>query len=209
MGRARAAPGAQIALSDPQFIFGYGSLAARPARPARRRERGFNPQGFIADLPGFARGWGVAMDNRRDLPGYKYYTGPGGDRPAVYVAFLDLRETEAPGQGTNGLCLPVQAHQLAQLDLRERNYARLDVSDRVDAGGARVWAYVGSADGRERLAQGLRTGAAVIDAGYLQTVQAAFGALGRRELQEAQASFDPGDIPVIELMRHELADAAE
>jgi Gamma-glutamyl cyclotransferase, AIG2-like len=145
------------------------------------------------------------MDNRRDLPGYKYYTGSGGDRPAVYVAFLDVRETDAPDRRTNGLCLPVEEHQLAELDQRERNYARQDVSDRIDAGGARVWTYVGTPDGRERLARGRRTGAAVIDAGYLQTVEAAFGALGQSEQEAAQASFDPGEIPVIELMRHELA----
>jgi hypothetical protein len=179
-----------LSLNDRQFIFGYGSLAAQLAR---RPQRGLNPHGFIADLPGFVRGWGVAMDNRCDLSGYKYYTGPDGDRPAVCVAFLDVSETEAPNQRTNGLCLPVDGHQLVELDLRERNYARLDVSDRVDAGGARVWTYVGTAEGRERLALGLRSGAAVIDAGYLESVSAAF------------ATLDPGDIPVIKLTRHELA----
>jgi hypothetical protein len=145
------------------------------------------------------------MDNRRDLPGYKYYTRPDGARPAVYVAYLDLHETEASSQpATNGLCLPVDEHGLTQLDLRERNYARLDVSDRVDAGGARVWTYAGTADGRERLAEGRRTATAVIGAGYLRAVRRAFAALGQSECQASQESLDPGDIPVVELTRHEL-----
>jgi hypothetical protein len=145
------------------------------------------------------------MDNGRDLPGYKYYTGLDGDRPGVYVAFLDVHATEAPGELTNGLCLPVDAHRLAQLDRRERNYARVDVSDHVDASGARIWTYVGSSGGRERLAQGLRAGAAVIDGGYLRSVQTAFAKLGQHEYRAAQASLLPGELPVMELTRHELA----
>jgi hypothetical protein len=142
------------------------------------------------------------MDNRRELPGYKYYTGPDGDRPAAYVAFLDVHETEAPDQATNGHCFPVDERQLQQLDLRERNYARLDVSDRIDANGGRVWTYVGTADGRERLALGRRIGALAIDAYYLRRVQTAFAALGEREYRQSRQSLDPGDIPVIELTRH-------
>ena len=39
--------------------------------------------GFVCDLHGYRRQWGVAMDNRRDLPGYKHYTDEFGLRPAV------------------------------------------------------------------------------------------------------------------------------
>ena len=73
-----------------QYVFGYGSLAAD-----RHQE------GFIAQLPGFARGWGVAMDNRRDLPGYKWYADQSGRRPEVFVAFLDI--AECPGGQVNGV----------------------------------------------------------------------------------------------------------
>ena len=128
-----------------QFVFGYGSLTARPG-PAPTRE--LKERGFVADLAGLRRVWGVAMDNRRDLPGYKYYT---------------------------------------------------------DAGGARVWAYVGMAAARERLAEGRRTGTAVIDAGYVRTVEAGFGVLGETELATVRRSLASGDLPVIELTRHDLA----
>jgi gamma-glutamylcyclotransferase (GGCT)/AIG2-like uncharacterized protein YtfP len=164
--------------------------------------------GFVADLLGLRRTWGVAMDNRRDLPGYKYYTDADGLRPAVFVAYLDLVPAHpAPaGQETrvNGLCLPVDDALLAALDRRERNYERTDVSDRVMAGGARVWAYIGLAAARERLVEGVRTATAVIDAGYIRTVQAGFAVLGDGELAAVQTSLEPGDLPVAELVRHEL-----
>jgi hypothetical protein len=183
-----------------QFVFGYGSLAAElPFAPGREPR----DEGFIADLPGFARGWGVAMDNRRDLPGYKYYTAPDGTRPPVFVSFLDVAP-EARAAAVNGLCLPVDADHLRQLDRRERNYARRDVSDRIDAGGARVWVYVGTPAARGRLRESRRDGLAVIDATYRRAVETAFAALGPDELARCRASLAPGDLPVVELVRHEL-----
>jgi hypothetical protein len=188
-----------------QFVLGYGSLTARPG-PIPTRE--LKEHGFVADLAGLRRVWGVAMDNRRDLPGYKYYVGADGRRPDVFVAYLDLVDAlEDPRAKVNGVCLPVDDATLEQLDRRERNYDRTDVSDRVASGapdGVRVWAYVGSPAARERLAEGLRTGTAVIDAGYVRTVEAGFAALGAGELASVRRSLDPGDLPVVELTRHEL-----
>ena len=58
---------------------------------------------------------------------------------------------------------------LAELDERERNYDRHDVTELVDADlGGRVWAYVGSLAGRPRLARGRRRGTAVVARGYLR-----------------------------------------
>jgi gamma-glutamylcyclotransferase (GGCT)/AIG2-like uncharacterized protein YtfP len=178
-----------------QFVFGYGSLTARPGAISTRQ---LKERGFVADVAGFRRIWGVAMDNRRDLPGYKYYTDGGGHRPEVFVAYLDLEAaSDEAAASVNGLCLPVDDAALEQLDRRERNYARVDVSDRVAAGGARVWAYVGKPAARERLAEGRRTGTAVIDAGYVRTVQTGFGLLGDDELATVRRSLAPGDLPVV------------
>ena len=181
------------------FVFGYGSLAALPAAGVTRVP---SAGGFVADLRGWARGWGVAMDNRLDLPGYKYYTAPDGARPAAHVGFLDL--TPEPGGVVNGLCLPVDAAALAALDARERNYARVDVSDRVGAGGARVWAYVGSPAGRARWRAGVAAGDAMIAAGYVDGVRAAFAALGAAEARACAASLATGAVPVAQLIRHDL-----
>jgi hypothetical protein len=184
------------------FVFGYGSLVAElPFVPSRE----LRDEGFVADLPGFARGWGVAMDNRRDLPGYKYYTAPDGSRPPVFVSFLDV--APAPGAAAvNGLCLPVDDDRLAPLDRRERNYSRLDVSDRIEARGARVWVYMGTPAARERLRGARRQGLAVIDATYLSAVESAFAALGANELELCRPSLAPGDLPIMELDRHLLTE---
>ncbi len=197
-----AAKGLSLSGHPAQFVFGYGSLTARPGLVVTRE---LKENGFVADLGGLRRTWGVAMDNRRDLPGYKYYTDAAGRRPPVFVAYLDLIEApEDPGAVVNGLCLPVDDAVLAQLDARERNYERTDVSDRASAGGATVWAYIGSAAARERLTMGRRTGTALIDAGYVRTVEAGFAMLGDAELAACRRSLEPGDLPVAELTRHEL-----
>ena len=200
-----AARGSILNAGNGQFVFGYGSLTARSGVVLTRE---LKEHGFVADLAALRRTWGVAMDNRRDLPGYKYYTDAHGQRPNVFVAYLDLVDApEDPGAKVNGLCVPVDDATLEQLDRRERNYERADVSDRIAGGapdGARVWAYVGMAAARERLAEGRRTGTAVIDAGYVRTVEAGFAVLGDDELAAVRASLAPGDLPVVELTRHEL-----
>jgi hypothetical protein len=122
----------------------------------------------------------------------------------VFVSFLDVAPV-AGADAVNGLCLPVDAGQLTRLDRRERNYTRLDVSDRIDAGGARVWVYTGTPAARGRLRDARRDGLAVIDATYRRGVEAAFAALGADELTRCHASLAPGDLPVVELVRHELA----
>src|SRR4051794_32580383 len=98
------------------FVFGYGSLLDGAG-------------GEPCVLQGFRRGWTVAMDNRRTLPGYRYFLDAAtGERPPVYVAFLDIRP--CAGARVNGIVFPAD---LAVLDARERNYAREDVTALLDA----------------------------------------------------------------------------
>lgn len=146
------------------------------------------------------------MDNRRDLPGYKYYTDERGDRPDVSIAFLDIAPDA--GSAVNGVCIPVDDARLAGLDLRERNYERVEVSDRMeDAGAARIWTYIGSPAAKRRLARGRERGRAVIDAGYLGVVQAAFRRLGHAEYEACAPSLARGGLPVVRLARVELPPA--
>lgn len=173
-----------------EFVFGYGSLAA-PAVPDER----------VALLEGHRRAWGVAMDNRQAIPGYKRYLDADGTAPALHVAFLDV----APGEGTvNGVCRPVTAEQLAALDARERNYDRRDVTAQVVDPPGRVWAYVGSAAGRARLAAGRAGGTAVVARAYLAAVLAGFARLGEAELARFHASTDLDGLPVRDLRRVDL-----
>jgi gamma-glutamyl AIG2-like cyclotransferase len=128
-------------------VFGYASLVSAAHR--------------LVTLCGHRRVWGVAMDNRVAVPGYKVYERADGSRPAVDVAFLDLQPD--PQAAITGGLLPVDADALAALDARERQYRRIDVTAAIDPAPpaeARVWTYVGRPPGRERVrrAQGGRLG---------------------------------------------------
>jgi len=111
------------------------------------------------------------MDNTRDLPGYKYYVDPEtGERPAIYVAYLDLEPD--PESSVKGVVFAVDAPALDQLDQRERNYQRAEVS--IDpAPDGRVWTYRGTADARRRFERGLAAGTAVVDRAYYDSVRSA------------------------------------
>jgi len=186
-------------LQGHQFVFGYGSLAAFAGAVAASRTP--RAEGFVSDLRGYRRQWGVAMDNRRDLPGYKHYTDADGRRPPVFVCFLDIEA--APRGSVNGLCVPIDDPGLTALDVRERNYDRIDVSEQVDAGGARVWAYAGSRAARLRMRWAVAAHRAVIDERYLDTVADGFRALGEGELERCAPSLEPGLLAVVALTRHD------
>jgi hypothetical protein len=171
-----------------EFVFGYGSLADRGT-------------GRRARLHGQRRSWGVAMDNRVDIPGYKSYRlRVDGSRPEVFVAFLDLEPDEQAT--TDGVLVAVDAVALAILDARERNYARIDVTARVDDAPGRIWAYRGSVHGRARLQQGMLESTAVVDRAYLVAVRAGLAA------HAIDDDVDPSPLPVFDLERVELPPAA-
>ncbi|HEX4804859.1 MAG TPA: gamma-glutamylcyclotransferase [Conexibacter sp.] len=181
-----------------EFVFGYASLSALLAAPPTRAP---SRHGYVTDLRGARRGWGVAADNALALPGYKRYRAADGSYPPVRVAFLDLFE----GDGTvNGVCVPADAATLAALDRRERNYVRVEVTERIAAPLGRTWAYAGSPEGRARLAAGREAGTAVVTREYLELVVAGFAALGAEELARFHASTELDGLPVRELERVDL-----
>lgn len=168
-GRPPAADHALVK-GERSFVFGYGSLVAG------------NERGHVARLRGHTRVWGVAMDNRVDIPGYKSYRlRSDASRPAVFIAFVDIEPD--PAGVVTGVCMPVADAELLALDERERNYDRIDVTDAVDgAPGGRVFAYRGSQDGRGRLHEGVAAGQAAVGHEYLAAVVAAVGAIARDEV---------------------------
>jgi hypothetical protein len=175
-------------VSGAQFVFAYGSLAADLAG------------GEVARLRGYRRIWGVAMDNSVDLPGYKHYRlRSDGSRPPVFVAFLDLLADA--GAATRGVCVPVAEEQLPDLDRRERNYDRIDVTDAVAPAPGTVWAYTGTAAGRRRLQRARDGGRAVVSRDYLDRTRAAFAALGAAALAEFDRTAALDGLAVWELER--------
>ena len=167
------------------FVFGYGSLLRRPG-------------GIPCHLLGHRRAWNVAMDNRRTIPGYKYYVDPDtGERPPVHVTFLNIYPA-AQGR-VNGIAFPITAAALDQLDRRERNYDRIDVTRRLDVElGGTVWTYVGRDDARERFA----ADTAVVSQEYFDAIREAFATVGG--LDAFEQSTDRLTVPLRRLTRVDL-----
>jgi hypothetical protein len=187
---------------NPQWLFGYGSLVAQPLGGLTRAIR---QDGFVADLHGYRRTWGVAMDNRIDLPAYKYYVDPvSGERPPVHVAFLDIEPVA--GGSVNGVCVPVTPDQLNGLDRRERQYDRIDVGAQFASLDGPVWVYVGSPEGRERRRVGDRTGATVVARAYWDGVLQGFTLLGKGERLAYETSTSPCGCPIVTLSRRALPE---
>jgi gamma-glutamylcyclotransferase (GGCT)/AIG2-like uncharacterized protein YtfP len=168
------------------YVFGYGSLVAE-GEGCR-----------VAVLHGYRRVWGVAMDNAVDLPGYKYYRlRSDGSRPAVYVAFVDV--VADPAWSVTGVCIPVDSARLAELDARERNYVRAEVTSSVRGARGKVWAYLGSEDGVTRFRSGVAAGCVVVSRDYYDAVLAAVGAIAPDEVDALREAP-----PVLDLDRIEL-----
>jgi cation transport regulator ChaC len=180
----------------PGYIFGYGSLLGDRADNQDRRA-----EPLICHLHGYRRTWNVAMDNRRTLPGYKYYIDPQtGERPAIFVTFLNLVPNRS--QLVNGVLFPVDPDQLEVLDDRERNYERHEVTDNVSEHVAgQVWVYIGTPDSEDRFREGQRSGQAVVSREYIDGVYADFRLTGEQALREFEASTDEPGCPIVDLVR--------
>ena len=189
------------------YVFGYGSLLD-PALPTRV----VGP----AVLRGHRRVWGVAMDNRESIPGYKRYVDGDGVAPAVCVVFLDV--VPDPGAWVNGAVIEVDDELAPGLDRRERNYERVDVGANTGspavqgantgfegtgpgAGDPPVWAFVGRSAGRARAARAREEGIAVVSRSYLERVRADFAAFGPEMLEEFDRTTAAPGVPVADLRR--------
>ena len=175
-------------------VFGYASLV-QDGGP-----------GLVTCLRGRRRAWGVATDNTRGIPGYKMYLlRADGSRPAVFVAFLDLLPD--PAGSVNGVCRRVSEEELEVLDRRERNYDRVDVTASIESPPGRVWAYLGSAEGRARLREAREAGTAVVSRDYERKVHSGFRALGQAEYESFLSSYSLDGLPVWDLERIDLPGA--
>lgn len=145
------------------------------------------------------------MDNRIDIPGYKYYIDPiSGDRPPIHVAFLDIEpDTDSK---VNGVCVPVTSGQLTELDRREQQYDRIDIGEQFPMLADPVWMYVGSTRGRERRRAGDLSGTTVVTREYRNSVLHGFDMLGSDERLAYETSTSPCNCRVVELSRQPLPD---
>lgn len=187
------------------YIFGYGSLVNQEALHqflGRKCETG---EAKLCQLNGFRRCWNVAMDNCIDLPAYKYYLDEAtGERPYIFVTFLNI--TPSKYSFITGVLFQVNEEELKQIDLRERNYQRIEVTDYLTSllRESKVWAYIGTTEAEKRYQQGLKTGTAYISEEYYHFVNDCFYCYGQAAAQAYIDSTDAPEVPLRKLKRIEI-----
>lgn len=188
------------------YVFGYGSLCADP--PALRREGAPDVRPAWGVLQGFRRGWTTAMRNRDPVNDPKHAVDRRtGERPDVWVTYLAVEAgADADGRpAPGGVAIPVDAALLAEYDVREVNYDRVEVTGafRPDAGepwpggdAPTVWAYVPSVEGAARHRRAQELGAGVVLGHYADLVEAAFAGRSPAAADAYRASTAPPDARV-------------
>lgn len=171
------------------WVFGYGSLVQRESAEATLGHA-LPAVPMKATLAGWRRGWTVGSSREshpdRDL------RWPDGTRfDGVSVAL----GVEPADGAVNGAVFPVEDADLERLDLRERNYHRVEVTGAVHCPGAtpgRVLTYVPRQEALDRLtAAEASARPIVVRHGYVLPTLAAFAALGPSQLGEFLRSTAP------------------
>lgn len=177
------------------WIFGYGSLVS-PASMATTIGRVVASHDVaVAHLDGYGRRWNYgSMHLRGDWEH---------DGSAVTQGLVvSLGLVVADAESCNGVVVRVSADELAQLDWRERDYERTDVSDLIrredDRPTERVMTYVPRPSAIERYETARDRRHAGIRRSYWELVNAAFGDLGGDHLDRYEAT-PPPDVPIVDM----------
>ena len=106
---------------------------------------------------------------------------------------------------SNGVVVRVDAQELAELDWRERDYDRVDVTDRIDIEdgvvGERVVTYVPRATAIERYLEARDQARAAVEQRYWTLVHDAFAALGEAHLDHLRTGTPHPDVPILDVTR--------
>jgi cation transport regulator ChaC len=181
------------------WVFGYGSLVD-PSSLGRTLGRPVEVGvDFVeAGLRGWGRRWNYGV-------GHVSATWRAADgcmvQDGVIVA---LGIVPSPADHVNGIIARVSERELAALDVRERDYDRVDVTHQVSitATGtgpavARIVTYAPRTSAIERYRSARDAGRAGIRDTYWGLVDAAFAVLGPDRLDEYRATTPPPDVPVV------------
>ena len=142
------------------------------------------------------------MDNNVNLPQYKYYCDrQTKNRLDCYVTFLNICPN--PQQNVLGILFSVFNKELQELDLRERNYQRIDITKQLDLPvRGNIWTYIGLPEAEQRYKKGLAQNKAVIWRDYFNSVQNAYRASGNKEFANYIATAEQPTIPIIKLEKY-------
>ncbi len=182
-------------MADDTWVFGYGSLVS-PASMATTIGRPVVGDDIaIAHLDGYGRRWNYGSLHLR---GDWHHEGVRVEQGLV----VSLGLVEADSETCNGVIVRVSSDELAQLDWRERDYERTDVSDLIrlddDRRAGPVMTYVPRPSAIERYESARDGQRAGIRLSYWELVSAAFDDLGGEHLARYRGTPAP-DVPVVDM----------
>ncbi|MEL6928299.1 MAG: gamma-glutamylcyclotransferase family protein [Cyanobacteria bacterium J06600_6] len=182
------------------FVFGYGSLVnVISLQEYLQRKLKSDVDYTICSLNNYRRCWNVAMDNGINLPNYKYYRDSYTKRRIDgFVTFLNIRPSVS--SSILGILFRVTDAELGNLDLRERNYQRTNITEQLNIKTEEnVWTYIGLPAAEQRYQTGLLQNKAVIAQTYFDTVKNAYLSLGNQEYADYLATTDQPKASIIDL----------
>lgn len=187
-------------LGGTTWVFGYGSLVD-PASLGTTLQRSVTVGvDFVeAELAGWGRRWNYGVGHV--VGSWRTATGALVSDGVIVALGLVASDTEH----TNGIVARVTAEELAFLDVRERDYDRVDVTDAVTtdahrADGERVVTYVPRRSAIERYENARDAGRAGVRGTYWGLVDAAFAVLGPDRLERYRSSTPAPDVPVVAVL---------
>jgi len=197
-----------VELPSSHWVFGYGSLVdPRSLGRTLGRPVELHVDFLEAELEGWGRRWNYGVGHVTGA----WRTADG--RMVVDGVIVALGLVPSAGERTNGIIARVSATELAALDLRERDYDRIDVTDQVTVagrGGApaspgvpareRIVTYVPRPSAIDRYESARDAGLAGIRDTYWGLVDAAFAVLGPDRLHAYRATTPAPDIPVVAMI---------
>ena len=174
-------------------VFGYGSLVSR-ASIGETLGREADPPVPVS-LRGWRRRWTLVRDNRTAEKGFEPLAGDPFDHClGLNLERLRPEDTRGAADPPNGALIELSERELDRLDLREMRYHRVDVTEAfADTGFDLVVTYTARP---EHFAPAPPERAVVI-AGYLEAVEAAFAELGPGELDRFRATTGEPPAPVV------------
>lgn len=181
------------------WVFGYGSLVSPASLGATIGRAVDHDTGFAASvLHGFARSWNYGSLRQRAT-----WDGPHGRVDAGIVVSLGL--VPVRDASTNGAIVRVTRSEFVELDRRESDYDRVDVTDRIDTSidgidgtsPTRVFTYVPRRSAVERYEQARQQRRAVVKLAYVELVEEAFSSIGAEALARYRSTTPMPDVPIV------------
>lgn len=179
------------------WVFGYGSLVSPESLAStigRRVVLGADVHPAV--LGGFGRRWNYGS---LTLRGWWERDGA-----AVHGVVVSLGVEASSHETCNGVIVAVSDDELARLDHRERDYERMDVTERVStehpvAAGVRIVTYVPRPSAVERYERARDLGRAAVRRSYWELVHGAFAEVGADALDRFRATTPHPLVPVVDV----------